>query len=135
MKVLECGLTDQIFSFFGEDGSEYHWNASKIIEAMNNDRLEPMLRVETDITDDIYEHVSKKNGIEEHHLVTIDEARLEVPVILVEFPGNPPTHVLIDGNHRLVARYRRGLRKISTAVFSKAQLVPFQIEDMNEVFR
>lgn len=135
MKVLECGLTDQIFSFFGEDGCEYHWNASKIIEALNNDKLTPLARLYLDITDEIYEHVSKKNGIEEHHLVTIDEARLEVPVILVEFPGNPPTHVLIDGNHRLVARYRRGLRNIKTAVFSKAQLVPFQIEDMNEVFR
>lgn len=136
MNVFECGLTDQIFSFFGDDGCEYHWNASKIIEALNNDKLTPLARLSIDITDDIYEHVSKKNGIEAHHLVTIDEERLKVPVLFVEFPGKPdPTHVLIDGNHRLVAAYHRGLRKLPAVAFALEDLKPYEVQGIGDLQR
>lgn len=136
MNARDCDLTDQIFSFFGSDGGEFHWNISKILEAVATDKLKPLSCFPLEITEDIYNHVSNNNGIEGYHLVTIDEERLKDPVLFVEFPGGPsPTHVLIDGNHRLVAAYRRGLRKLPTKAFELHQLKPYQVEDFGVLLK
>ena len=87
-----------------------------------------------DITDADYLHISLHNGIEEDHLINISPERLKIPVIFVEFPPDDhdpdPSHVLIDGNHRLVKTYRDGKRRIGSVIFDVETLKPFLVEDM-----
>lgn len=135
MKFTECVITDEIFSFVSEvTGQEFHWNTTKVQEAMVAGLIEPIVSLYVDITEADYLHVSQKNGIEEHHLAAITPERMKVPIIIAEFPPDEndphPSHVVIDGNHRLVKRYRDGGRRIGAAVFDVETLKPFLVEDM-----
>lgn len=135
MKLSQCGLRDEIFSFVSEvTGQEFHWNTTKVQEAMVAGLIEPIVSLYVDITEADYLHVSQKNGIEEHHLAAITPERMKVPIIIAEFPPDEndphPSHVVIDGNHRLVKRYRDGGRRIGAAVFDVETLKPYLVEDM-----
>lgn len=134
MKVAECGPKDELFSFIADTGEEYHWNATQIVAAFEAGTIEPVANMYLDITEADYIHVSLKNGIEEDHLIHITPERLRVPVVFVEFPekvpDEGPSHVLIDGNHRLVQTYRNGGRRIAAIIFEFDTVAPFLIEDM-----
>ncbi len=138
MKFSECGLTDEIFSFVSEStGQEFHWNTTKVQEALAAGTIEPVAHMYLDITDADYLHISLHNGIEEDHLINISPERLKIPVIFVEFPPDEhdpdPSHVLIDGNHRLVKTYREGKRRIGAVIFDVETLKPFLVEDIPAV--
>lgn len=135
MRFAECSLHDEIFSWVSETtAQQFHWNTTKIQEALAAGTIEPVCHMYLDITDADYLHVSLKNGIEEDHLIDISPERLKVPVIFVEFPPDEhdpePSHVLIDGNHRLVKTYRNGGRRIGAVVFDVEILKPYLVEDM-----
>lgn len=138
MKFVECGITDEIFSFVSEStGQEFHWNTTKVQEALAAGTIEPVAHMYLDITDADYLHISLHNGIEEDHLINISPERLKIPVIFVEFPPDEhdpdPSHVLIDGNHRLVKTYREGKRRIGAVIFDVETLKPFLVEDIPAV--
>lgn len=135
MKVSECGLIDQIFSFITDEGKEYHWNTTKVQQALDAGRLTRPDVIPLPITQDLYEHVRTHNGIESSHLTKVTDERLGVPVFFVEFPDEPePSHVLADGNHRLVAAYERGRRDIPAYIFTLKEMQPFEVTDFAEVF-
>lgn len=116
MKLTECNTTDEIFTFQTLAGVTYNWNATKVSEAFTSGKLEPVCHMYLDITEADYLHISLNNGIEEDHLLTITPERLKLPVFYAEFPPEEgeeyPSHVLIDGNHRLVQTYRNGGRRM-----------------------
>jgi hypothetical protein len=137
MKFSECGLTDEIFSFVAEStGQEFHWNTTKVQEALAAGTIEPVAHMYLDITDADYLHISLHNGIEEDHLLTITPERLRLPVFYAEFQPEEgeeyPSHVLIDGNHRLVQTYRNGGRRIAAVIFAVEDLTPYLVEDLPE---
>lgn len=135
MKLADCGPRDEIFSFATEDGTtHYHWNVTKIIAAIFDGNLEALAYTYLDITQADYIHVCLSNGIEEDHLLRIPPERMKVPIIYAEFPPGDgeehPSHVLLDGNHRLVQTYRDGGRKIGAAIFDHEALKPFLVDDL-----
>ena len=130
MKTLECRLTDELFSFASHDGFERTWNASAIQRAVMENRLEPRDRFMIDITDDLANHIAQFNGIESHHLPTIDEERLKVPVMCLELPEG--THIMIDGNHRVVVAHKRGIKALPAMMFELQALKPYELEDLPE---
>lgn len=136
MKLTECNTTDEIFTFQTLAGVTYNWNATKVGEAFTSGKLEPVCHMYLDITEADYLHISLNNGIEEDHLLTITPERLKLPVFYAEFPPEEgeeyPSHVLIDGNHRLVQTYRNGGRRIPAAIFSAESLQPYLVEDFPE---
>ena len=136
MKSSECDKYDEVFTFRADSGETYHWNATKIADAFTAGRLEPLCHMYLDITEADYLHVCLNNGIEEDHLLTITPERLRLPVLFAEFPAAEgeeyPSHVLIDGNHRLVQTYRNGGRRIPAVVFAVEDLKPYLVEDLPE---
>ncbi len=136
MKSSECSKYDEVFTFRALTGETYHWNATKIAEAFAAGAIEPLCNMYLDITEADYLHVCLNNGIEEDHLLTITPERLRLPVLFAEFPAAEgeeyPSHVLIDGNHRLVQTYRNGGRRISAVVFAVEDLTPYLVEDLPE---
>lgn len=136
MKSSECSEYDEVFTFRTLTGETYHWNATKIAEAFAAGRIEPLCNMYLDITEADYLHVCLNNGIEEYHLLTITPERLRLPVLFAEFPAAEgeeyPSHVLIDGNHRLVQTYRNGGRRIAAVIFAVEDLKPYLVEDLPE---
>lgn len=135
MKIADCALTDEVFSFISAStGRAYHWNTSKVGDAFAVGTLVGAAHMYMALTEEDYLHVREFNGIEEHHLDTISAERMKTPVFIAEFPPAPgeehPSHVIIDGNHRLVRAYRDGLRGIGAVLFSEESLQEFLIEDM-----
>jgi hypothetical protein len=136
MKSSECDKYDEVFTFRADSGETYHWNATKIADAFEAGRLEPVCHMYLDITEADYLHVCLNNGIEEDHLLTITPERLRLPVFFAEFPAaegeEHPSHVLFDGNHRLVQTYRKGGRRIAAVIFAVGDLTPYLVEDLPE---
>lgn len=136
MKTSECSVSDEIFTFRTLTGTTFNWNATKVAEAFTAGRIEPVCHMYLDITEADYLHISLNNGIEEDHLLTITPERLKLPVLFAEFPPEEgeehPSHVLIDGNHRLVQTYRNGGRRIAAVIFSVESLRPYLVEDFPE---
>lgn len=136
MKHTECDSLDEVFTFQSDAGATYHWNATKIANAFASGKIEPLCHMYLDITEADYLHICLNNGIEEDHLLTITPERLRLPVFFAEFPAaegeEHPSHVLFDGNHRLVQTYRNGGRRIGAVVFDVAVLTPYLVEDFPE---
>lgn len=128
MKVFECRLTDELFSFIGDDGFTRIWNASEVARAVMEGRLEPKDRFKLDLTDELVAHVAAFNGVEAYHLPTIDEDRLQTPVMCVELPEG--THIIIDGNHRVVVAHKRGLKTLPALMFTQASIEPYEVEGL-----
>ena len=136
MRSSECDTHDEVFTFRAVSGETYHWNATKIADAFAAGRIEPVCHMYLDITEADYVHVCLNNGIEEEHLLTITPERLRLPVLFAEFPvaegEEHPSHVLFDGNHRLVQTYRNGGRRIAAVIFAAGDLTPYLVEDLPE---
>ncbi len=136
MRSSECDTHDEVFTFRAVSGETYHWNATKIADAFAAGRIEPVCHMYLDITEADYVHVCLNNGIEEEHLLTITPERLRLPVLFAEFPvaegEEHPSHVLFDGNHRLVQTYRNGGRRVAAVIFAVEDLTPYLVEDLPE---
>lgn len=138
MKLADCGPLDETFSFALKDGTRhFHWNVTKIAEALDAGRIQALEYTYLDIADADYVHICLHNGIEEDHLLNITPERMKVPVLFVEFPAEPgdehPTHALIDGNHRIVQTYRNGGRRIGAAIIDHTVLAPFLVEEFQQM--
>jgi hypothetical protein len=68
-------------------------------------------------------HVLNYGGCEEDHIVRLTPADLRRPGILVLWTGDGSNTTLIDGNHRLVRRWREGLTTFDFAVVSGPTIV------------
>lgn len=106
------GPRDQVFSYHMVDrGQTLHFDIAqltRLIEAhaapFDRLRLATVVIDETDVA-----HVTSRHGIEAAGLEQAAK-RLDEPGYLVEFEDG--TCSVVDGNHRLVERHRRGLREM-----------------------
>ena len=95
-KVIFLNVTDQVFSFKDDSGTEWHWNASAGMRLIEQAPRPPCAfhPSEHGLT---IEHLHKQyTGLDESYALTTD---LRQPILFVPFPGG--TSVLIDGWHRL----------------------------------
>lgn len=97
---------DQVFSYY-HDSKMLHFNASLL------NRLRPQVprgftRITLDLTDAEYDLVMKHRGIEEPKIEALRPCDLREPGLGVFFDDGLFT--VVDGHHRLVRRYRGGVR-------------------------
>lgn len=108
---LSLEMTDQVFSYLHHDsGKLLHFNTS-LLGRIYKQAPKLFKRITFEITPDIYAMVMKYRGIEEPQVAAITEARMQEPGLAVIFPEDRSS-VTVDGHHRLVKRYRAGLREM-----------------------
>lgn len=106
MKIQDCEPTDEVFTFEQESPPRtYHFNASALMRASIARTVSPICTY-IDVDKGLADHVRLNNGIELHHLANIDTSEPCVPIMIAEFDNGQ--HVVIDGNHRLVAYFNAG---------------------------
>jgi hypothetical protein len=102
--------TDQLFQseFFGV------YNAGAFIRLAV---IRPQLftRAVIELTQGMYDHLMAKHGVDERY-VELADSRLHVPVAFVTVPDPEGPHLLIDGTHRIVRAYRKGLRELPAMI-------------------
>ena len=125
MRMAECGPLDQIFSHEDLDGVVRHFNASAMLRGVVREVV-PATFYRITLEEELIDHLVSNHGIEEHHL---DRALdLEEPVLMVEFSDGKS--LVIDGNHRLVKRWRLGKKVASAAVVAPGNWEKFLVVDL-----
>lgn len=127
MKTEDCGMLDQIFSHVDGQGAVRHFNTTAITNAILSRVLAPDFATLL-LTPSVVSHIEQNHGIEPGHLNKIPDEALNRPVLLAMFRDN--TSLVIDGNHRIVKRYRIGKTTVDALVITEAQWLPFLVVDM-----
>ncbi len=133
--LRDTRMTDQIFEFKDEHGVTTCWNTSRIERAIGRREYEPELR-RMRLDRALVDLVLRDRGVEEPHLITLTTKRLLRPILLcvdMEPDINEPgklceRHIIIDGNHRIVGRWRSGLDTVDAWMCHRADLVRFEVE-------
>ena len=128
MRWTDEMLREEIFTHILKQGDPLdgvrHFNTTRIILDLVAGRQKfPINVVKLGINQELHDLLVKVGGVELDHLARITPDRLEDPVLVLNWPqGEHQT--IIDGSHRLVARFRRGLD------FAMALFIEF--EDIRE---
>lgn len=80
------------------------------------------------LTPDLVAAVRRQNGVETDHLSRIDAARLEVPVLVLEWGDG--TSIVADGSHRILKRAAMGMVDAQAYIVPRALWVHFVIPDV-----
>lgn len=131
MHALACLSTDQIFSHVDPEGVHRHFNTSAMTRAVLTRKVAPFTTV-CELNADLISHIERNHGIEAHHLQSIPNENLNTPVLLVRFEDG--TSLLVDGNHRVVKRWRAGLTEVSAICFDPGQWEDFLVTDFDRIF-
>lgn len=131
MRVLDGHPFDQIFTHTDENGVTRHFNCGAIMRAIAQRKITPDFAT-VDIPESVYQHIQANHGIEEDHLSSITIKMLESPALLAHFDEG--SDLLIDGSHRLVKRYRQGLRTIEVLVVQEKDWTPYLVTDIDQTY-
>lgn len=130
MDALECLPSDELFTHTDTDGTVRHFNTTAMARAIASRKLRPNYAT-VGLYQELVEVLLKNHGVEEENLKRIlyDNDRLAVPIFVALFRDRPDdyTTLVIDGAHRVVARWRRGLRTIDALFFEPEQWEPFLV--------
>lgn len=114
-------VTEEIFDFyFDAEDKTYRFNVRWIKNAIVKGEI-PFAMFRATLTKEWYDIILQQAGIEEDRISEIKE--LNRPGLLVIWPDQ--SSVLIDGNHRLIARWRRGLRHFRYAAVALSDATPY----------
>jgi hypothetical protein len=125
MRPTDCHPMDQIFNHTDPQGVTRHFNASAMTRAILSRKVAPTL-MQFELDEHTAKHIEANHGIEEKHLATIDDKMLESPVIMVHFEDG--SDLIVDGSHRVVKRWRNGLRTVDAVLFMPGQWEPFLVD-------
>lgn len=98
--------TDQVFSYYHGD-SMLHFNTS-LLSRIHKRVPSAFARITMDITEAEYNLCMVHRGIEEEKVARLRGAQLREPGLGALFDNG--SFSIIDGHHRLVRRYRGGIR-------------------------
>lgn len=111
----------QIFSFKGDDGTVYHFDIPKIKRMIaENPSLYSTESFAIRPEDVLY--IVANRGVEEDHLIRLADKTLNENGLMVRFPEKD--EIIIDGNHRMVARFNRHLDFMDFTVLTIEQAKP-----------
>ncbi|MGC4044856.1 MAG: hypothetical protein QM758_13770 [Armatimonas sp.] len=102
--IIILSMSDQVFQFTDEEGTEWHWNASQGMRIALASGKGPMAFYPSDCGLDEAQVRSQYPELDETYALTTD---LSKPVLFVPFTNG--TSILIDGWHRLFNAIRRGV--------------------------
>lgn len=97
---------DQVFSYYHGD-KLLHFNVS-LLARMHKKMPDEFKRITMDITDREYGLCMEHRGIEEPKVRALHPRQLREPGYMVMFEDGSVS--MVDGHHRLVRRYRGGVR-------------------------
>ena len=98
-----------VFSHFGEDGKQRHFNIDLLtlmVKAAMDKGLMDVLDVQID--PGFAENCLVYRGIEQHRLDRIDVHYFQTPLFFCENVATENTHLLVDGHHRYVWAWQQG---------------------------
>jgi hypothetical protein len=136
---LMAHASDEVFSFFADNrgyDEGYHFNTTKMRAFIDDNILfyPSVAKAQmVQITRETYEHILSNNGIELEKLDRLYAVpnKIYEPVLLADmgFYNGKQWHVMIDGNHRTVLKYRMGQREQMAYLIPKSTwerfLAPF----------
>lgn len=106
MIEIEHRPTDQVFSYYHGE-SLLHFNVT-LLARLHKQMPAEFRRITMDITDQEYDLCMKHRGIEEPKVERLQGKHLREPGYGVLFEEG--TFTMVDGHHRVVRRYRGGIR-------------------------
>lgn len=130
MDCLDIDEYDQIFTHTDLEGITRHFNATALWTAILKKQC-PANYAVVDLFEELVEALRKNHGIDTEHLkkVAKDEKRIEEPILVVHIGDD---QLIIDGSHRVVARWDNG-KKDQPAVFvDEPHWHPFLITGFGE---
>lgn len=108
--LLRLEPTDQVFTYEHHDTRELLHFDTSLLGRIYKQAPELFTRITLEVTPEMYAMVMKYRGIEEPKIDALTDAQLAEPGLAAIFP--PDSSVTVDGHHRLVKRYRNGLREM-----------------------
>lgn len=102
--VSRISARDEMFTWSPHDGPVLHFATTRLVDYLESTKA-PVIEVELDQA--LADHCVHKHGVGPGHLPRITPGRLKEPCVLLAWPDG--THVVADGNHRVVARHLLGL--------------------------
>jgi hypothetical protein len=111
---IEHRVTDQVFSYYHGD-KMLHFNATLLARLHKQIGPSQFAKVSMDLTQETYDLCMNHRGIEEEKVNRLRARDLRQPGYGVLFEDDG-SFTLIDGHHRLVKRWRIGLRSIGLYV-------------------
>jgi|GEM_PF-5376395 hypothetical protein len=116
-------VVEETFDFYYEDQNvTYRFNVRAIKNAIVDQKI-PFAMFRATITEKWYGLICKHGGIEEERVAKVSDVNR--PGLVVIWPEE--NSLIIDGNHRLVARYRRGLRFFRYAAIAFDDIRPYTL--------
>lgn len=125
MEMKDCAMTDEIFSFQGDDGIDYVWNTTKLYEAAVAGKVKAE-KVLIPVDSSLATHVAARNGVNITHAMSISKDRLSVPLLAIEMSDK--TSILVDGNHRVVRAFTEGITELPGYVVAYEDAVAYEVK-------
>lgn len=126
---IEHLVTDQVFSYYHGEGM-LHFNAT-LLARLHKQMPGEFRRITMDLEQVTYDLCMQHRGIEEDRVAALKPKSLREPGYGVLFNDN--TFSIVDGHHRLVRRYRGGVRVMDFWVTNEDVwrycLVPYTAEE------
>jgi len=121
----------ETYTFSAPDFGTWRFDIRGIKDAIVAGRLPVQMFKMTPIDESFYQHVLANNGVEEPRIAQITEpSDLDRPGIMIFWPDGHSS--LIDGNHRLCARKRKGLDSFRFLMVHVRDAVPFMCRPGDE---
>jgi len=114
--IIETLDTSEIFKFHADEVGDVTFDVRGIKRAIIANELYFAMH-EVELVEDWVEHIRTMGGVEPDRLPSLTAADLKRPGIIVTWPHNGFS-TLIDGNHRLVRRWDKGLRTFRVAIIN-----------------
>ena len=127
MHILECHPMDQLFSHEDMTNVTRHFNTSAMGRAVVNGTVKPEYHT-MDLYEDLVDSVEQYHGVEQDHIDKVVET-IDHPILLVRFTDG--SNLIVDGNHRIVKRWRMGLKTVVAAIFNPGQWEQFLVTDVH----
>lgn len=128
MKWRECGLFDHIFSHLNPHSGEMsHINVTTLSEDWRT-KARPVHDAIMD--QDGYDLCMAQRGIEEHRVARLRGLATVEPILICIWKDQ--THLVVDGHHRYVARWRDGHREIPCRMLPRSIWERHLVEDIPE---
>jgi hypothetical protein len=132
----------EVFTYIDEDGKDYHFAmpllkryADAFADGTRNGTLPT---IELPIDQELVNGSRAKRGVEQEILDGMSDDRMNDPIYSVIWHGTEL--LVVDGHHRLVKRWDKGLKTVNTVIFPeeiwrKCLIVPADKEDHVEILQ
>ena len=133
MKSADCRISDEVFTHIDDGTGEVrHFNASAMQRAAPAFAKTGRVALLTVAIDpEFISFVLRVRGIERPRVERLAEPYLSMPILGADMDDG--SVLTVDGHHRLVALYERGVATYEIYIFKKEDWLPFIVEDLQSV--